>query len=255
MTQHYNLEDYNQDNVLKAPLWLKLGLVYQAKYFLILVLLPAISILPIVGQSVTVVMPYVQSFSQHHANLLLLLPTIPALFVAVALIRRTSKTQSQFIRRVWRQGRQLMIGSVLLELVLLGALILVGAKQISELLLVIMYLNAMVLFYLFRSQRIKHVFAEFPLTDADAWEHAKTEDTLQGYRKYLRTRTNKSHEIEAARKIDQILWQWAIERDDIEGYQTYLEEGIKGKKHGVEARQKLRALNEAMQATRQSTQA
>jgi hypothetical protein len=158
----YSFEDYNEFNVLKIPLSLILTTVYLLKYFVILIFLPVLSKIPRVGESVKLAMPYVEQFAHNHINLLLLISSIPAVFIIVGMFRRIPKTQSPFIRRVWANGRMLLLVSAIVDLALLTVFLLLGLKTLNELLILILYLDAMIALYLMRSQRVRDVFAEFP---------------------------------------------------------------------------------------------
>lgn len=163
----YSFEDYNEYNVLKIHFTLILTTLYLMKYFVILIFLPIIAKIPILGQGFELLLPYVEQFARHHANLLLLLPSIPAVMIMVGMFRRIPKTATPWVRNSWAKGRELLLGSVLCELALLVLFLLLSIKQFNGLLILILYLNAVVLIYLLRSQRVRDVFAEFPAYKAE----------------------------------------------------------------------------------------
>jgi len=158
----YSFEDYNEYNVLKIPFNLILTTLYLMKYFFILIFLPIAAKLPKMDHTFKAILPYVEQFAHHHANLLLLLPSVPAVMIMVGMFRRIPKTGTPWIRNSWAKGRMLLSASVIAELLLLVLFLLLGIKELNGLLIVILYLNAMVLLYLLRSQRVRDVFAEFP---------------------------------------------------------------------------------------------
>ncbi|WP_176329790.1 DUF2919 family protein [Thioflexithrix psekupsensis] len=158
----YSFSDYNEYNVLKIPLAFILSAIYLLKYFVILILLPILSKVPKLGTSIEPLMPYIGQFAHQHVNLLLLLPSIPALLVVIAATKRAPTTQATWIRTVWKNARMLLLLAVLLDLFLLTLFLLLGLKHLSGLLIVILYLNAVILLYLLRSKRLPDVLAEFP---------------------------------------------------------------------------------------------
>jgi hypothetical protein len=158
----YSFSDYNEYNVLKTPLAFILSAIYLLKYFVILILLPIMSKIPKLGTSIEPLMPYIGQFAHNHINLLLLLPSIPALLVVIAVTKRAPSTEKAWIRTVWKNARVLLLIAVLLDLFLLTLFLVLDLKHLSALLLLILYLDAVILLYLLRSKRLPDVLAEFP---------------------------------------------------------------------------------------------
>ncbi len=146
----YSFEDYNEHDVLKIPLILVLIDLYLLKHILIFVL-------PIISS-----IPFLVNFAHKHFSLFLLLSTLPAALVMVAIFRRVPQTRSIFILWIWRQGRILLLTSLLLEFCLIILFILLDLKKINEVSLIFIYVDVLLMIFIVKSQRIRDVFREFP---------------------------------------------------------------------------------------------
>ncbi len=162
MSQKYSFQDINEYNVIKVSSSLALSTIYLLKYFILLIALPILLKFPGMDEAGKAVLPYIEQFAKNHINLLLLFSSIPALFVFVAMFKRVPSTLSPFLRKVWQQGRNILLVSVVIDLVLLGIFLLTGFKKLNEVLILIFYLDILVAWYLFKSKRVKDTFAEFP---------------------------------------------------------------------------------------------
>ena len=96
-----------------------------------------------------------------YSNPWFLLTSLPAAAVLVAAVRRDQKA-GKMVRRLWRQGRWLLMLSAGLELALLIALVILHRVGLNELHLVGAILDSYVLFYLKRSAWAQARFADFP---------------------------------------------------------------------------------------------
>jgi len=146
----YSFEDYNEYNVLKIPLMLVLTNLYLLKQILIFVL-PMLSSIPLLVK-----------LAHQHFSVALLLSSLPAVLVVVAMLRRAPKTRVPLIRRIWRWGRVLLLSSLVLELFLLILYIMLGIKKLNEISLMFIYIDVVLMIFLNKSQRVRDVFAEFP---------------------------------------------------------------------------------------------
>lgn len=146
----YSFEDYNEHNVLKIPLTLVLVNLYLLKHFFIF-------ILPIISQ-----IPWLVKFAHENFNLSLLLSSLPAVLVMVGMSRRLPKTRSPIIRWLWRQGRWLFLLNLVLEISLIILYVALEIKKFNEASLIFLYTDVVLIIFLFRSARVRDIFAEFP---------------------------------------------------------------------------------------------
>jgi len=158
----YSFEDYNTDDVLKIHLNLILVAAYLAKYFIIIIFLPILSKIPRVGEAVTLAMPYVTEYVENYPNLIFLLVSLPAVIVIAAMFRRAPKTKSPFLRKSWAKTRELLFISAIADIILITLYLIIGIKTFNEMYLIYLYLDAMVILYLWKSKRTRDVIAEFP---------------------------------------------------------------------------------------------
>ena len=162
MSQKYSFQDINEYNVIKVSFSLAASTTYLLKYFILLIALPVLLKLPGMSDADKAVSPYIEQFAQNHLNLLLLASSIPALFVFVAMLKRVPTTLSPFLRKIWQNGRLILLISVFIDLGLLALFLLTGVKKLNETLIVILYVDALIVWFLFKSKRLKDTFAEFP---------------------------------------------------------------------------------------------
>ncbi|EDN66238.1 membrane protein [Beggiatoa sp. PS] len=164
MTQiKYRFEDYNNYNVLKIPLTLVLTNLYLLKQIVIFVL-PMISSIPLLTK-----------FAHEHFNLALLFSSIPAILVIISMIRRAPKTRLRLIRWSWHRGRFLLLSTLFLEIGFIILYLILGITKFNEVTLIFLYLDAVLIFYLMKSQRVRDVFAEFPTLEEKKIEARKKE--------------------------------------------------------------------------------
>ncbi len=168
----YSFEDFNQHNVLKIPFTLKLTTIYLLKHFF-LAFIPVLALLPKMRmQSMS---DMLVQFAHQVTTTELLLSCIPAMLVFGAMGRRLPYIEeNSFYRKIWRNGRILLLISVSLELLFFTMYLLLGTKSISEYTLGLLYIDVMIVLYLVRAQRVKDVFAEFPDYDENAAKERKT---------------------------------------------------------------------------------
>ena len=148
----YTPDDYNQHNVLKIPSYFPLVLVYMLRY-------PALYLLsyhPLMGN-----LEFLESFAGAQLNWIVLIASIPVLFIIFATLNRTPKG-SDFARKIWKKGYPLLVFSVSASLFGILLYVVLGWKKFSELLLILTYLDFMLLLFLWRSKRIRDIFSEFP---------------------------------------------------------------------------------------------
>ncbi len=147
----YSFEDYNEYNILKIPSLLIILNLYLLKYFVIF-------ILPMISK-----IPAAKTFAHEQFTVILLLPTIPAILVLVAMIQRVPESRYvKIVKRIWEVGHWLLLSGILLEIVILSLYILLDMKKLDETLLIFLYIDFMAIIYLLKSQRVQDVFADFP---------------------------------------------------------------------------------------------
>ena len=154
----YTPDDYNKYDVLNVPFSLVIVNLYLLKHYFIfafpvMVQLPMISI---VAQSLEQVIP-----SKNYSNGALLYSCIPALLVIISMARRVPSAGS-FLRWVWRNGRGLLLLSLILEIGLISLSVWLRIQKLNEVSLAFLYIDGLLIFFLFKYQRLVDVFAEFP---------------------------------------------------------------------------------------------
>jgi hypothetical protein len=162
----YSFEDFNKFNVLKIPLTLKLVNVYLLKHFF-LAFIPVLALLPKMrmGDMSDMLVVFAHSVTTTE----LLISCIPAMMVFGAMGRRLPYIEEgSWYRKIWRNGRILLLISVSLELLFFAVYLSFGLKPINEYTLGLLYIDVMIVLYLVRAQRVKDVFAEFPDYDEKA---------------------------------------------------------------------------------------
>ena len=169
----YSFEDFNKYNVLKIPFTLKLTTIYLLKHFF-LAFIPVMALLP--KMRMQDMSDMLIDFAHHVTTTELLISCIPAMLVLGAMLKRLPLTEADsYYRKIWRNGHILLLISVGSELVFFSVYLVLGTKTINEYTLGLLYIDAMILLYLLRAQRVKDVFAEFPAYD---------EQAVREYRKY-----------------------------------------------------------------------
>ncbi|MCV6638879.1 DUF2919 family protein [Candidatus Albibeggiatoa sp. nov. NOAA] len=162
----YSFEDFNKYNVLKVPFTLKLTTVYLLKHFF-LAFIPMLALLPKMRMKDMADM--LIEFAHTVTTTELLISCIPAMFVFGAMGRRLPFVEEgSWYRKIWKNGRILLLLSVGLELLFFSVYLFLGIKPINEYTLGLLYLDVMIVLYLLRAQRVKDVFAEFPDYDERA---------------------------------------------------------------------------------------
>lgn len=151
----YDPDDYNRFDVLKPPLELVFINIYVLRYALFIFL----PLVPRIGEKL-------KWFSGlAHVDILMMLSVIPAVVFSIAWLRRTPDGKP-WHRTVWRHGRSIYIGAVSYDMVLLIIYMLIGHRVMDGLMFGFVYLDAIIIFYLFRSQQLRDACAEFPEKDA-----------------------------------------------------------------------------------------
>jgi hypothetical protein len=150
MAMKYRFEDYNQYNVLKIPLMLVLTSIYLLKQ-LVIFILPMISAIPVLVK-----------FAHQHFTIALLLSSLPVIPVLIAMLMRAPKTKSTLIRWIWQNSRLFLLSSLALEILSIVLYVVFEIKKFNEVSLIFLYIDAILIIYLFKSQRVRDVFAEFP---------------------------------------------------------------------------------------------
>lgn len=234
----YSFEDYNDNNVLTVHWPLQLVLLYSLKHYL-LALIPMSPSIPGLGMIlVDILPPWIEDFAHEHSTTPLLLSSIPALLVMIAAVKRYLPTASEvgrLMRWSWRNGRWLVLFTILLETVIVPWYVFAGIKKLDVTILLVLYLDVIVVIFLLKSQRVRDVFAEFPHPDDQAWLFALQENTLIAYQDYVSTNTVKKHTEEAQQRIDELLWEQAVKKDTAQSYQYYIDAVLPQKKHAREA--------------------
>lgn len=89
------------------------------------------------------------------------LAALPALAVVIAWVKRNSGA-SRIIRWIWNNGRSLLILSTLFNVAILAISTEWRVDEFGFFIVLQMILSAFVLFYLWRSDRVRDTFNDFP---------------------------------------------------------------------------------------------
>jgi len=241
----YTFTDYNQNHVLKLHWPLKLVILFVLKHYIPGIIL-GLNTFMRVGIEILDILPKpLKDFTHDYSTPALLLLCLPTLFVLAAAIRRSHSTApkaGKVLRWSWRYGRVILLYAVLLEFSIILGQTLWGLKRFNEIILLILYLDLMIAVFLLKSSRVKDIFAQFPLTDKEAWAQAVQENTLTSYSNYLNGNEFKQYAGEAYFKMEELAWSQALTKQTLQAFQSYLELNIPNKRHSLEARQRLEEL-------------
>lgn len=155
----YTPDDYNQYDVLHVPFPLALTTLYLLKHWFIATL--SIFNVTSTTRSAWGSLAFFL-IDTEYSSTLLLYSCLPALLVAFSMARRLPKTRSPFLRWVWQHGKAFLLSSLFLEMGLLIFYVAYGMKKPDEALLMFLYVDAVMVIYLVKSQRVRDAFAEFP---------------------------------------------------------------------------------------------
>lgn len=151
----YTPDDYNQYDVLNVPMSFTLATIYMLKHFIIFTL-------PMVAQT----MPAVVKFAHAHVSVTLMIVSIPAILVLFASLRRTPYA-GKIPRWLWKNAKILLFSSVFLEISIIVSFALLNIKQFDAASLLFLYIDSIIVLYLWRSKRLKDVLAEFPVPERE----------------------------------------------------------------------------------------
>lgn len=147
----YGPEHYNSQLVLKVPFFLALSMVWLARNLI----MPFVA--GVISQK-THSSEFAQ-FAVTHSTWLFATGSFPALLVLFAWGKRMPKAGGT-VRWVWQNARPLLAVSSLIDLALHYLLI---PKLTKGFVPATLLLDCYILAYLTMAQRVKHVFADFPV--------------------------------------------------------------------------------------------
>jgi len=157
--KNYDLSDLDKYNTLKPSGMMWLVLAFQARH-VVLVLLVAFNVFVGLrrhgGDN-----PFHYLIMFGAGPQFLLASLLPSLLIGIALWRRTPEA-APIYRRIWKRGRDLLIFSVLLEIVLFVATYLHRAYEPTLFVVVTVLLDFYIVVYLSHSYRVADTFADFP---------------------------------------------------------------------------------------------
>lgn len=156
---NYDIGDFDNNGILKPGAWLLLATVYLSRY----VLYGPISIIASLrgrgGSGAQLDLSFLQLESPWE-----LLLGVPSLLVLFAMMRRRAEA-GELVRSIWRNGKSILIASVLLHLGFLAyeAYQMMGSRAgIDPLTIISGIVDLYILYYLLTYTRITDVFAMFP---------------------------------------------------------------------------------------------
>jgi len=154
----YTPDDYNQYNVLNVPLSLVLANLYLLKHYLIFAI-PFFAKIPLINRIADPLNNVIPS--EEYSGILLLFSCVPALLVVISMARRLPPS-GDYLRWIWKRGRQLLLSSIILEMLIIATYLLLEIKKFSSVTLIFLYIDAVLIVFLFKSKRVNDAFAEFP---------------------------------------------------------------------------------------------
>ena len=156
MSDRYTPYDYNRHVVLKLPFYLGAAMVYLSKYIFLFVV-PRLPRLNRDGH-----FDFLEGNDVTRTDLGLVAAGLPALIVLVVALFRRVPDAGQPWRWIWEHGRILLITSASLEFALMVVYVIIGRRQIDEIVVAFAYLDLMILGYLIKSRRVVDLFNDFP---------------------------------------------------------------------------------------------
>jgi hypothetical protein len=148
-------DDYDEHGSLKPGFALWLVILYLSRHLLLMVM-----------GAVTALVGARRGLDAGSLGTLLSQPVFlfssaPAVAVLLAGLRRTPKG-GRLPRLVWRHGRMLLVGAVLVDLGLLGMVAVISYGNLNVYHVIQLVLDGYVLWYLLQSRRVDRVFEDFP---------------------------------------------------------------------------------------------
>jgi hypothetical protein len=147
----YDLSDYRDDGTLRVSALIITMTLFLSRHLLLIFM----------GGISTFKGAKVSGISGLYSQPLLLLASIPALLVLVAMFRRIAKGGA-LPRAIWTAGRWLLCLAAALDTVLALVLADFRADRISAIQIAVMIADAYIVVYLLRSERARDTFADFP---------------------------------------------------------------------------------------------
>lgn len=96
-----------------------------------------------------------------YSHPLLLVASVPALLVLISMFRRVP-TGGELPRKIWHAGRWLLCIAAMLDIALALVIADFRADRISPIQVATFVVDAYIVLYLFRSERARDTFADFP---------------------------------------------------------------------------------------------
>lgn len=150
MKNIYPPEDYNTYHVLKVPVTILLLGLYLLKH-------PFFLALPYVIEARTVSDFAATQFDPG----LMVLGVVAALWLFIGMSRRVPGA-AKWVEWMWKHTYGVLIGAVALDALGYGVYLALGLKSLDAGMLGLLYLDAMILFFLYRSTYSREMFQQFP---------------------------------------------------------------------------------------------
>ncbi len=101
-------------------------------------------------------------YSDRLAMILAAIAAIPAIFVVYAFIKRVPDAPDK-VRRIWQHGRELLLGSSFLNILVVFLPLLTGlVRGVSMIGWAQFGVSVYIIYYLFTERRVRDTFADFP---------------------------------------------------------------------------------------------
>jgi len=147
----YDLSDYRDDGTLRVPGLIVAVILFLSRHLLLIVM----------GGISSFKGAEVSGIPGLYSHPLLLLASIPALLVLVAMFRRIA-SGGALPRAIWRAGRWLLCLAAAFDIALALALADFRVDRTSAIHIALMIADAYIVVYLLRSERARDTFADFP---------------------------------------------------------------------------------------------
>lgn len=149
----YGFDDYDRYHSLKMSSALWFWVVYSMRHGLLL--------LGLSMSSFSHSIEWMDDFT-NETHWAYFLCGIPGTLLLIAIINRTPKAV-RVMRWIWRNGRNLLVASLALHLIVSMSLAVTNQKwQLPVSQTIFFLFDAIGFIYLYKSQRVKDVFADFP---------------------------------------------------------------------------------------------
>ncbi len=148
----YTPDDYNEHDVLKVPAFLIVTLLFALKHYIFVIAIA------LGARRSAALKDFLWGLD---TDIVILLTMIPALAVALAMMKRHPDSADIF-RWIWKRGRILLCLTLAADPLVLGYKLLVSDRDVSIIFYFLIILDFWFVYLVLITKQIKDVFQEFP---------------------------------------------------------------------------------------------